>query len=394
MKQLFYLFISIGSMSALNAQPIVSYDWNSSTATVSTIGPSPISISSSARSHTGGNYGTKGLNPSLPKQDLNMTFDGSYFDVNGIDITIDFQRDESVGSFVSRGSGFDFGMNGGNLSVKFRVDNGMGGHNTINSGNVFSIPNDDVFRTYRFFYLPSSGQAALLVDNSIVWSYDGPDSRNLNWSGAGDLVVGLLMDGNGADKTVFDNLMISSVTTSPLPIELTRFDVEEENENTVAIRWTTASESNNDHFEIERSADGMNWDVIGKTSGTGNSNSTTVYESMDYSPLEGLSYYRLVQTDRDGNSTIFPAVSIERSFPITEISVYPNPVSERLTIRTDMSDHSYSVELFDLSGRIYSSATINNGTATIDVSSIPDGSYYVAVKSGNNISGKQVMIRH
>lgn len=323
-----------------------------------------------------------------------MTFDGSYFDVNGIDITIDFQRDESVGSFVSRGSGFDFGMNGGNLSVKFRVDNGMGGHNTINSGNVYSIPNDDVFRTYRFFYLPSSGQAALLVDNSIVWSYDGPDSRNLNWSGAGDLVVGLLMDGNGADKTVFDNLMISSVTTSPLPIELTRFDVEEENENTVAIRWTTASESNNDHFEIERSADGMNWNGIGKISGTGNSNSTTVYESMDYSPLEGLSYYRLVQTDRDGNSTIFPAVSIERSFPITEISVYPNPVSERLTVRPGMADHSYSVELFDLSGRIYSSATMNNGTATIDVSSIPDGSYYVAVKSGNNISSKQVMIRH
>src|SRR5690606_37558977 len=218
------LLIALAALSyTSNAQVILFMNWDSNPVSTSSIGPNPISISGSATSSANGTGGTNGLNPGSPKADINMVFTGSpTFDVNGMDIQIDFQRDESVGDFVSR-TGFNWGMNGGNLSVSFRVDNGAGGYTNVNSGNVYSIPNDNVFRTYRFFYLPDLGTAELQVNGATVWSYAGTADRNMYWSG-GNLTIGNAMDGSGSNQTVMDNLVIANVTASPLPVELLSFD--------------------------------------------------------------------------------------------------------------------------------------------------------------------------
>ena len=292
-----------------NAQTLLFMDWNSGTAAQATIGPNATSTSGSAISDAGGTGGTNGLNPGLPKADLDLVFTGSpIFDVAGIDIQFDFQRDESVGDFVTR-NGFALSMNGGNLRVSFRVDNGSGGYNTVSSGNVYSIPNDNTFRTYRFFYLPDMGTAELQVNGAVVWSYTGTPGRDMVWSG-GDLMIGNSMDGSGSNRTIFDNFVIGSVSSSPLPVELTRFEGQQQ-ANQIVLNWTTASETNNHYFTIERSIDGIHFDEkIAFVEGMGNSSNTVEYSCVDENPVPGHAYYRISQTDFDGVTEQFDPIVV------------------------------------------------------------------------------------
>lgn len=84
-----------------------------------------------------------------------------------------------------------------------------------------------------------------------------------------------------------------------LPIELISFEAKLNNRQ-VDIHWATASEQNNDFFTIERSADGLNWEIVTTAAGAGNSIYRIDYAAYDSRPLSGISYYRLKQTDFDG----------------------------------------------------------------------------------------------
>lgn len=85
-----------------------------------------------------------------------------------------------------------------------------------------------------------------------------------------------------------------------LPIELISFEAKMNNNKQVDIFWATASELNNDFFTIERSADGVNWEIVTTAAGAGNSIYRIDYAAYDSRPLSGISYYRLKQTDFDG----------------------------------------------------------------------------------------------
>ncbi len=84
-----------------------------------------------------------------------------------------------------------------------------------------------------------------------------------------------------------------------LPIELLKFEGYENGETNV-IYWTTISETNNDYFTLEKSEDGIYWEELDKIKGAGNSSSTIRYEYVDENPLISYTYYRLKQTDYDG----------------------------------------------------------------------------------------------
>jgi hypothetical protein len=95
-----------------------------------------------------------------------------------------------------------------------------------------------------------------------------------------------------------------------LPIELYSFTVNTTNVYN-RIEWLTASESNNDYFIIERSADGINWEIIYKINGAGNSTSNIKYEYYDYNFINEINYYRLTQIDFNGQSETFGPISID-----------------------------------------------------------------------------------
>jgi len=95
----------------------------------------------------------------------------------------------------------------------------------------------------------------------------------------------------------------SSPGASPLPIQLTSFTAQCSNYY-ANLQWTTASESDNDFFTIEKTQDGVNYETVSTIKGAGTSSETHNYSLVDFTPLTGTSYYRLSQTDFDGITTI------------------------------------------------------------------------------------------
>jgi len=95
-----------------------------------------------------------------------------------------------------------------------------------------------------------------------------------------------------------------------LPVKLCSFDAECRNNN-VAVSWTTASEANNNYFTLEKSADGVYFETVAVVPGSGNSSTQRNYEVVDTHPLNGVSYYRLQQTDHNGGYEYFQSIAVQ-----------------------------------------------------------------------------------
>lgn len=155
-----------------------------------------------------------------------------------------------------------------------------------------------------------------------------------------------------------------------LPIGLLYFRAQPDN-TSVDLQWATSSESNNSYFTVEKSKDGTNFDSIqrvGTEAPNGNSSSTLNYTAQDPNPYTGISYYRLKQTDLDGNSKYSNIVSVNFAKQHT-LSVYPNPTRGAVYITgADLSETSLMVQWFDLSGRMLLQGTVpvSGGTATLN----------------------------
>ncbi len=333
------------------SQVISLFEFDTPALTTATVGPDAFTISTSCISDVPGTGGTNGLNAGLPKQNIDMRIPGSpTFDINGIDVSLDYQREENVGHFWRRGNSLLFG-GASNLYVSYRVDDGMGGFITVNSGNVYAIPNDNTYRNYRFIYLPVSGTGILMVDGAVVWSNDGPDFRNMYWTGAGDVHVGDQMDGNGNNRTFIDNVQVAEVWETPLPIELNKFNALVTDDNKVQLEWETLSEKENDYFTIERSQDGRNWETVGTVDGAGTTSESQLYELLDNSPYLGISYYRLKQTDYNGESIYYKEQPVE-ILQSVEVFIYPNPARANQAFTVGLEDGANAeVQINDVSGK-------------------------------------------
>jgi hypothetical protein len=114
----------------------------------------------------------------------------------------------------------------------------------------------------------------------------------------------------------------AGIGCGPLPIELQSFSCAQRI-NQMHLEWITSSEINNNYFIIERSSDGVNFEDIGKVSGSGNSNTTLKYDFYDLHPFAGDNYYRLKQVDYDGKNETFGTSSCEfTQGQESEVNVY------------------------------------------------------------------------
>ncbi len=124
-------------------------------------------------------------------------------------------------------------------------------------------------------------------------------------------------------------------SSSTLPVSLILFTATCENE-IVEIVWETATEVNNDYFEVEASTDGKDWQFITKVSGAGNSNSLVQYKVNDFKNKKNqLNYYRLKQVDFDGRATLYAPIStscFNEEILSGSIHVFPNPAIDHLFI--------------------------------------------------------------
>ena len=188
---------------------------------------------------------------------------------------------------------------------------------------------------------------------------------------------------------------------TPLPIELGSFSAIC-SEGKTQIAWTTVTETNNDYFEIERSADGRNFHVIAKIDGAGNSSMHIEYFELDQEPIEGISYYRLSQTDYDGKTEKFGIVPVKCLKPSeSAISLFPNPVSaddgEVNLLLEGFQGEEVLVMLRDITGKeFYSKLKLvqsgNNLEAIPIDMDVPSGTYLVIASSNNSIYSKMLIV--
>ncbi len=109
-----------------------------------------------------------------------------------------------------------------------------------------------------------------------------------------------------------------------LPITLLSFDAEKQ-VNSVLLNWVTVSEINNDYFTIEKSMNGIDFVSVGTVKGSGNSTEKNEYNLVDAKPYNGVSYYRLKQTDYNGSFTYSELRVVEYKGKSSNSKIYPNP---------------------------------------------------------------------
>jgi len=174
----------------------------------------------------------------------------------------------------------------------------------------------------------------------------------------------------------------------PLPIELINFSATALNNKIVHLNWQTASEINNDYFTIECSTNFSSWKEIAKINSLGNTSSLSSYESIDRYPYIGVSYYRLKQTDFDGQFSYSQIKSVEIENLINStITIYPNPTSNEVNIIGSAIELE-QIKMYNTLGQDVSTSTIikelNKGVAIIDLTRLTSGMYYIKTKTTAN----------
>ena len=175
----------------------------------------------------------------------------------------------------------------------------------------------------------------------------------------------------------------SCSSSSSLPIDLGSFTLRVESSGKVLLFWETLSEINNDYFSIEKSVNGIEWDIIGEINGAGNSSTKLYYNYVDVDGINGITYYRLKQTDYDGKNKYFrPIFGNEKRNDNSneEIVVYPNPFNENLTVEV-AEENINQVQIYSLDGQplVITSfdKTISNGKVVFNLNDLRSGMYVV-----------------
>lgn len=176
-----------------------------------------------------------------------------------------------------------------------------------------------------------------------------------------------------------------------LPVHLTSFTVVAEGSRT-KISWSTASEQNNDRFEIERSTNGTNFNKLTTVKASGTTTDARQYSVYDYSPAKGMNYYRLVQYNKDGKPTNYGIKTANfKSGGVISLSVYPNPVVKDFGVRLmNYEGKSVTATLFDMTGKQIHKQVIQTATGQIDyqlnLNKKPASGNYILQLAGEGIN--------
>ena len=184
-------------------------------------------------------------------------------------------------------------------------------------------------------------------------------------------------------KAICDSVNISfDPNCLILPIELNDFYATVEPNNSVRLNWSTFSEYNNDYFTVERSPFGLFWEEVRHVQGAGNSEQWNEYLTFDTNPMNGMSYYRLRQTDFDGQMTFSDLRSVNING--SQLEVFPNPTNTKLTLTGNVFELE-TIRIYTVLGQdVTSMVKIINQTrneVSIDLSELESGLYSLQTKT-------------
>jgi hypothetical protein len=181
----------------------------------------------------------------------------------------------------------------------------------------------------------------------------------------------------GLSGVVLNEITLAGLL-NPLPLIWRSFSAAKQNQ-TALLQWATAQEQNTRDFEVQHSSNGINWTGIGVLPAAGNSNIASRYSYVHTTPVTGINYYRILQTDMDGRNSYSNLRILQFTAADNLFSITANPVTNNvLTVQVATTA---VLALYTTDGKLVWQQQVNAGTKYIDVSRYAKGVYLFKVNS-------------
>lgn len=179
-------------------------------------------------------------------------------------------------------------------------------------------------------------------------------------------------------------LVVDAAACGPTPVKLVSFDGTY-SDGIATLNWTTSQELNNDHFELLRSNDGRDFELVATIAGAGNSFTAQKYRYQDRVFAQGNNvYYKLKQIDKDGRFTFSDIIKLSVNATKSSFHVFPNPAKNDFTVSFS-ANKSGNATLFvrSTNGQTVLSKTIDilkgNNAISANISQLKTGMYYISI---------------
>ena len=253
------------------------------------------------------------------------------------------------------------------LTVENITTSALAGVTTPLSGvNVADLDN------YRILQDPGDGTSSAAktkkgLDSEVPYHTNGASWKNLG----GENTISATIGGATVIGSVSSFTQLGSGTFAlglkylPLPVDFLRLEATPQGKK-VLLKWTSFVEKDLDHYDIEKSVDGVSFVKMGDQKALGNKGLAQNYNTADVSPANGLNYYRLKVYDMDGTSRYSQIVSAKVTFD-AGFSIYPNPNDGsyvKISSEVALPEGDIQVTITDISGKLVHTEVIKAGSRT------------------------------
>jgi hypothetical protein len=230
--------------------------------------------------------------------------------------------------FITNTIGTDFQISSISTIGKFNLNLSFGAFKSTTASNMSELVLE--FSINGTNYTPLIIPAQPTGTGTAIWRLISSISLPSSTENVSNLFLRWRQTSTGSGNPQFRIDDIKLTYETALPIELMSFEgIKRDNYN--LLKWSTASENNNDYFLLERSQDGTNWININSTDGMGNSNTKVDYLFRDFTFTNKLNYYRLTQVDLNGVSETFNVISINNSKKQKQILKITNTLGQEVS---------------------------------------------------------------
>lgn len=310
-----------------------------------------------------GNDGIEAFSGSSVNNSATATYEpGASLALRGASLVQNIGELEIKGDFDMGSSTTTFEISGTMTEIEFdRIDHFAGTDQTA----TLTISNATAHLDWGA-YVPDGGDVFKIVDGSGLVSGEFSSVTSSNPD------IEFTVDYSDATE-------VAIIIDAALPVELTTFQGEMLPKGTSILKWETATETENDYFDLEYSIDGETFLFLSRIEGSGNTTTNTQYAFEHENVRSEMNYYRLKQVDFDGTSNYSNVIVLRYEFAADESQVYPNPANNVVVY----SGAAATLTVFDAYGKRIREIQTGTGTETIDVSDLRSGAYLIEIFRAN-----------
>ena len=183
----------------------------------------------------------------------------------------------------------------------------------------------------------------------------------------------------GGGATTICNVTDTISQAGPLPVLLSKFDVQRQNNNTVTATWKTDQEINSDRFELQRSSNNSPFETVATVLSQHSNSSIAQFYSINAPNTSAeVSLYRIKMIDKDNSFSFSPVKPVKGTSQASDFVVFPNPSAGNAKISITNASEPTKVMIFDNSGRVIKQTDFNNSNS-VDINNLPRGGYIIKV---------------